>query len=60
MSCPILVYSDLLFSSLQACDLFYMHPVECLVCVVLPFLVTPRVLPLHWLMWEGFLVKGVQ
>eukprot|EP00040_Diaphanoeca_grandis_P027695 m.158351 g.158351 ORF g.158351 m.158351 type:complete len:294 (+) comp31086_c0_seq1:328-1209(+) len=43
----------------EAWDLFYMHPIESVVTVVLPFLLSPRLLPLHWLMWEGLIVKGV-
>lgn len=34
-------------------DLFYMHPLECLVAVVVPFLMTPRILPVHRIIWEG-------
>lgn len=40
-------------------DLFYMHPLECLVVVALPFLMTPRMLPVHWFIWEGIIAKGV-
>lgn len=40
-------------------DLFYMHPLECLVCVGLPFVAIPAVVPLHWVCWEGFVVKGI-
>ena len=27
--------------------------------VALPFAVLPRLLPLHWIVWEGLLVKGI-
>ena len=40
-------------------DLFYMHPAECFVAVVLPFAVAPRLLPLHWVAWEGMVTLGV-
>ena len=43
----------------EAWDLFWMHPIECVVTVVIPFLVTPRLLPLHWIIWEGLVVKGI-
>ena len=42
-----------------AWDLFYMHPAECALCVALPFCVIPHVIPLHWIIWEGLIVKGV-
>ena len=43
----------------SACDVFYMHPAESFVAVVLPFLIIPRFLPLHWFIWEGMLAKGI-
>eukprot|EP00041_Stephanoeca_diplocostata_P012869 m.217293 g.217293 ORF g.217293 m.217293 type:complete len:287 (-) comp19121_c0_seq1:218-1078(-) len=46
-------------SAPEAWDLFYMHPVEAAVTVLLPFLVVPRVLPCHWLLWECWVVKAV-
>ena len=36
-----------------------MHPIECLVTVAVPFIVTPRVFPLHWVIWEGLVIKGI-
>lgn len=43
----------------EAWDLFYMHPVEMVVAVVIPFLITPRLFSLHWVIWEGLVLKGI-
>lgn len=43
----------------EAWDLFYMHPVELVIAVAVPFLVTPRLLSLHWVIYEGLVLKGV-
>eukprot|EP00038_Savillea_parva_P021154 m.33553 g.33553 ORF g.33553 m.33553 type:complete len:417 (-) comp5033_c0_seq1:2147-3397(-) len=43
----------------EAWDLFYMHPVESMLVVTVPFLLTPRMVPLHWVIYEGLVIKAV-
>lgn len=43
----------------SAFDVFYMHPVESFTAVVVPFLLVPRFIPIHWFIWEGMLAKGI-
>jgi len=43
----------------EAWDLFYMHPAEAVGTVVVPLVLAPRLFPLHWVIWEGMVLKGI-
>lgn len=43
----------------EAADLFFMHPLEALAVVAMPSLVLPYVVPLHWFIFEGWIVFSI-
>lgn len=46
-------------SAPEGVDLFFMHPVEACVCVFLPLVALPYLVPMHWFTYEGWVVFSV-